>query len=314
MPIFVYDVWPDGRAEPAADRAAIGPAAYRWFHFDLSDPELRPWAQEALPAIPAAALSHADTRPRCDLYEDGVILNLRTVNLNPGLPFDLMLSIRIWVTAHTIVTVRRMPVFALQEIGRSCAEGQGPPSPGSFLVALTERLSRRVHDGVLEIDQVTDAIELAYEDTDTAPDAAELKDPRRQVIRMLRYMTPQKAALDHLLHADTPVLTRPDRAALREPVNLMALSLEVLMALRARLDALHEAAHTEVTAQMARNNYLLSLVAALFLPLGFLTGLFGVNLGGIPGSDSPAAFAILCIAMVALSALGLLILRWLRLL
>lgn len=43
-----------------------------------------------------------------------------------------------------------------------------------------------------------------------------------------------------------------------------------------------------------RNTYLLSVVAALLLPPTFIAGLLGVNLGGIPGTDHPWAFAILC--------------------
>ncbi len=36
--------------------------------------------------------------------------------------------------------------------------------------------------------------------------------------------------------------------------------------------------------------YVLSVIAAIFLPLGFLTGLLGINVGGIPGADNPEAF------------------------
>ena len=36
--------------------------------------------------------------------------------------------------------------------------------------------------------------------------------------------------------------------------------------------------------------YVLSIVAALFLPLSFLTGLLGINVPGIPGEDYPHAF------------------------
>ena len=39
-----------------------------------------------------------------------------------------------------------------------------------------------------------------------------------------------------------------------------------------------------------RTSYLLTIVAAIFLPLGFLTGLLGINVGGMPGVDDPHAF------------------------
>lgn len=314
MPILAYDIWPDGRSAPAADMGVTGPGAYRWFHFDLGDADLESWSRANLPEIPAQALVHAETRPRCDLLGDGLILNLRAVNLNPGQPPDLMVSVRMWVTARTIVTVRRMRVFTLDEIARDCRAGRAPASVGAFLVSLTQRLARRAHDLVLDLDRTAEALELAYEDTDSAPAAADLRDPRRQVIRMLRYLTPQGEALARLSQADTGVLDRAERAALREPVNLMALSGEVLVSLKARLEALHEAAHAEITGQLARNNYVLSLVAAVFLPLGFVAGLFGVNVGGMPGIDNPLAFALLCAGLALLGIACVAVLKLLRLL
>ncbi len=63
------------------------------------------------------------------------------------------------------------------------------------------------------------------------------------------------------------------------------------------------------TNQIARSTYLLSLVATLLLPLGFLTGLFGINVGGIPGADVTWAFWIVCFLLSALGLLGWWLLR-----
>jgi zinc transporter len=49
---------------------------------------------------------------------------------------------------------------------------------------------------------------------------------------------------------------------------------------------------------MNRTMYILSIVASIFLPLGFLTGLFGINIGGMPGTESSAAFGIFSILML----------------
>jgi len=47
--------------------------------------------------------------------------------------------------------------------------------------------------------------------------------------------------------------------------------------------------------------YVLSVVAAVFLPLGFLTGLLGINVGGIPGADNKWAFAIFIVILVGVT-------------
>lgn len=44
--------------------------------------------------------------------------------------------------------------------------------------------------------------------------------------------------------------------------------------------------------QRGPDQYILTIVAAIFLPLSFLTGLLGINVGGIPGVDNGNAFWI----------------------
>jgi zinc transporter len=65
---------------------------------------------------------------------------------------------------------------------------------------------------------------------------------------------------------------------------------------------------------MTRQSFVLTVVAAIFLPLGLITGLLGINVGGMPGAESGAAFWIVTGLLVALGA-GLWLLfrrrRWL---
>ena len=43
---------------------------------------------------------------------------------------------------------------------------------------------------------------------------------------------------------------------------------------------------------------MLSVIAGIFLPLSFLTGIFGMNLGGIPLNESPYGFLAINLIMV----------------
>jgi|TARA_B110000503_G_C7116593_1_gene400641 zinc transporter len=49
--------------------------------------------------------------------------------------------------------------------------------------------------------------------------------------------------------------------------------------------------------------YVLSVISAIFLPLGFLTGLFGINIGGIPGVEDPNAFWVFSGILVVIVSL-----------
>jgi zinc transporter len=43
---------------------------------------------------------------------------------------------------------------------------------------------------------------------------------------------------------------------------------------------------------------LLTIVSAITLPLGLLAGLLGMNVGGVPGTKTPAGFIIVIVLMV----------------
>lgn len=70
-----------------------------------------------------------------------------------------------------------------------------------------------------------------------------------------------------------------------------------------------EKLNNRLSEQMNKAIYVLSIVAAIFLPLGLLTGLLGINVGGIPGTDNSWAFTVVTVALIAI-AIGLVV--WFR--
>ena len=63
---------------------------------------------------------------------------------------------------------------------------------------------------------------------------------------------------------------------------------------------------------MNQRLFVLSILSAVFLPISFVTGLFGVNVGGMPGVDSPLAFALLVAGLIVATTAMLAIFRWRR--
>ena len=69
---------------------------------------------------------------------------------------------------------------------------------------------------------------------------------------------------------------------------------------------------SRAASQSNKTMYLLSIVAAIFLPLGFITGLLGINVGGMPGVDNSHAFWITVGLLVVLMGFQLYIFRRLK--
>ncbi|MBW4961476.1 zinc transporter ZntB [Sulfitobacter sp. CW3] len=311
MPICVFDIFADGTTSVPTDTNLTGPGEYRWWHFDLTDEMLEPWAREQLHEIPAGSLIQKQTRPRCDLFNGGLILNLRGINMNAGQAADEMVSVRMFIQSNLLITVRRKKVFAIDTIRQSAVAQNAPTSPAKFIEALVSRLTRRVQEHVESIDAQAEFFEIDLEDKET-PMPHELPEIRRSVIRLRRYLDPQRAALSKLAALDIPLIPQDSQLELHEQANSALIAVEELDELRERLVSVQEEHDANVAQRQARHGYVLSVAAALFLPLGFITGLFGVNVGGMPGTGHPWAFAFLCLGMVVLAALMFALLRKLR--
>ena len=94
-----------------------------------------------------------------------------------------------------------------------------------------------------------------------------------------------------------------DRLRLRESADRTTRFIEDLDLARERAVVVQEELLSRLSEKMDRTMYVLSIVAAIFLPLGFLTGLLGINVGGIPGADFKGSFLIFCIFLVLIVGL-----------
>lgn len=278
----VDDAWPAPHCE----------SGYRWLHFDLADEGLMVWAEEHLPEIAARALCQAETRPRCERFEDGLILNLRGVNLNPGADPEDMVSLRLWVTQSAIVSARKRKVWAADTIRQAANAGKGPISIGHFLSELAHGLTARIETVSLALEEQADELEdIGSERGHLA--SGTLSKLRQVVIKMRRFINPQREAIAALASLEGWLMEPNELAHVGETSNRTRRLVEELDATRDRLTALQDSIDAERSHVLGRNSYVLSVVAAIFLPLGFLTGLFGVNVGGMPGIQEQNAFWIL---------------------
>ena len=135
---------------------------------------------------------------------------------------------------------------------------------------------------------------------------------RQTIIKLRRFVRPQAEALIALGSGTVWPLDDLAKGHLRETINRNKRTIEELDATNDRLGAIQDHEDAKAATALGRNTYVLSIIAAVFLPLGFLTGLFGINVGGMPLIDSQAGFAMVAGGCVAIGALVLLVFRFLR--
>lgn len=286
----------------------------QWFHFDRNGPDVEPWLRQksGLRPLQVDALLADETRPRVVFMDDGILMTLRGVNLNPGANPEDMVSIRIWIEPTRIITVRIRHLMAVNDVREKLEQNVGPKSTIDVLRMLAAGLVQRVN-AVLE--DMNDEIDELENDMVENPDADirhRLKDLRQQAIALRRYLAPQREALARLYAEDANWIDKEYRMAFRETADQSARIVEDLDAMRERAAVIQDELTNRTAEHMNRNMYTLSVVAALMLPLGVITGMLGMNVGGIPLSESKNGFAIVMGMLGLIVALQILIFRRLK--
>jgi zinc transporter len=128
---------------------------------------------------------------------------------------------------------------------------------------------------------------------------------RRTAVALRRFIGPQREAWSKLALLVLPWVSERDREQLELAANRLARSFEELEAARDRASVTHEELSSRVGELTNKRLYLLSIVTAVFLPLGFLTSLLGVNVGGVPGTSTRWGFWVLCAGFVVAVVLQL---------
>ena len=274
-----------------------------WLHLNYKNERVQKWLREAsgLNPIISEALLEEETRPRAVAYDDGLLLILRGVNCNPGSDPEDMVSLRMWFDKGRIISMRQRRVMAIDDLNKAIVSLKGPTSPSHFLTMVSERITDRMGDVVSEIDDSVDELE----DTVLTAESYELRSKlavlRRKTISLRRYIAPQRDVLTRLQNERIPWLRDVDKIHLREHAERTARFVEDLDSARDRAAITQEELNSRLSEQMSKTMYILSLVAAIFLPLGLITGLLGINVGGIPGSEYGSAFIIVCIFLAGIA-------------
>jgi zinc transporter len=311
---YVLDGRGGARELQWAELDSMPTGGFSWVHLNLEGEKTRGWlsGKSGLPEIVIEALTYDEVRPRCTPLGEGLLVNLRGVNLNPGADPEDMVAVRIYIDAQRAITVRRRRMMAVNDIRDRLAAGTGPLDADDFLVELATRLVERMGPVIADLDDEIDALEDKAIGDAHADLRAQLWDLRRVAIELRRYIAPQRDAMTRLTTERVSWIDAQAGQRLREVADRITRYVEDLDAARERAAIIQDELTTRLAEAMNRNMYMLSIIAAIFLPLSLLTGLLGINVGGIPGVEWEWAFWSVTLGILAIGIAGYVLLRRLR--
>jgi len=286
-----------------------------WVHLNAKSPGTRHWLETAA-ELPDETLVDAllaeDTRPRLNRRPEGLLLILRGVNLNDNAEPEDMVSIRIWIEAQRLISVQLRNLRGVTDMRAKIEAGNGPLDMGDLLTMFIEGSIIRLSPVMGDLADSVDELEDRILQMDLTGIREQIVSTRRTAIIFNRFLAPQKEIVQQLTETAPPWLDDGCVLRLHEAQNDITRFVEDLTALRERSHSIQDEVANILTERLNRNTYVFSLIASIFLPLSFLTGLLGINVPGIPGADDPEAFIVFCGILAAVVALQVAVFKKLR--
>lgn len=286
-------------AEPLAEGESL------WLHWDRSYPQAQRWLRErsGLNEFACDVLLEENTRPRLlPLAGEQMLLFLRGVNLNPDAAPEDMISLRIFADRQRVISLRLRPLRSTEAVIRLLEEGHGPRTASEVLVYLADAMTDHVDGLVEEFAELVDVEEERLElDERYRPEHDSMLSLRRRAAGLRRFLLPQREIYAQLARNRLSWFVEDDADYWNELSNRLVRYLEELDLVRERVNLVLEAEQRRLSERMNRTMYLLGIITGFFLPMSFLTGLLGINVGGLPGAENPYGFAFACgvIALIA---------------
>lgn len=308
---------PTEEVAPALVQAQAGSDAVVWLHFNLSDARARRWLLDAtfLPEALRELWREHDGNRRVELVEDGgLLLVVNDFSYDDASDPSEVAPLWCFASQHLLITARLHPLRSADELRLQMRShltaSSGIEVAAQLLDIRTSRVKRLANEMTDQLDNIEDRI-LAGK---IEQQRELLGRNRRLCARLRRQFAPERSDLNRFLHRPAGPLAEADREALQSSTDALAFALEEISELYERAKLLQEELASRLAENTGRNLYVLSIVTAVMLPMTLVTGIFGMNVGGLPGLHGDHAFWWVMLLILASGAVTLAAFFWRRLL
>lgn len=223
-------------------------------------------------------------------------------------------AVRVIATRSRLILLGDLtrPTPMIDRAREALRAGRGARTPAELLIAVTRLWTDRYLAEVLELDRTTAALEDSTFSGRGRADVDVLNQIRRTAALLRRRAVSLHAAIVCVTGLETTDLYDAYGDRWRGLLRQSEEMIELLDGSIERQHAVDDHMQNQISTDLSDRLYVLTLVSAVLLPLTFVTGLLGVNIGGIPLRDSRWGFWVLCGALIALAVGQYLLVKRLR--
>ena len=290
----------------------------RWVNVvGLSDTRLIQAMQAKYELHPLAVedVMHVPQRPKAEVYEGTgrfdrqLFIVARMLQLKGGGPGANLQrvdaeQVSIFLGRETVLTIQERPGDVFEPI-RERVRTRGSKLRGhgaDFLVyAMLDAMVDHGYPILEHLATQLNELDAIVYDTQDPGFPRRVHTVKLAVMELQRELWPMQTLVQDLLRLEQDVFEPETRTHLRDVSDHVAQLLDLLRSYRDVAASVAESYTAEQGQRMNEVMKILTMVAAIFIPISFLAGVFGMNFDDMPGLHHPAAFVFFCVACVTIA-------------
>lgn len=283
-----------------------------WTDINLSNAEDRVWLESCddIDDITRERLLEDVRFSHREHLEEGMLLAVQALSARDSADEEHFVDLKLLLGKSRVISVHSGEVAAVEELRQYLQSGRDLKTPVDLLSFMVAGMTRRMENIIVDISAETDALEDQLLDENSVPSPESVNELRRRILRTRRQLGSVKQVLAPITTDPALALDAEDRATLVKSSEHVTHHLDNLEDCRVRIQMLQDQIAARHSASITRSSLNLTIVATVFLPLTFVTGLLGMNVAGIPDAHNPWAFWAVCIASIVIAIVAWWILHW----
>jgi zinc transporter len=296
--VFAYDFAQDGACAATGD-----PVAWSWRSYSLTDNRARRSIELESGLSEAARASLLSGPEHCHIDYDegwlhGELPDLRHEHYSAAREIG---HLRFAVNETALISGRRQPLRSVEAVRSAVERGKRYRSPFDLVEAVMSQTLTQLDGEIRKLGDQLDTIEDRIVGDSWHGEREALTAARRDAVLVHRQVATVTTLFRHLDHAHQDDLP-PAAAGMAARLSNRAIGLhQDCEQIQARARLLQDELLAKLTAQSNRLLYFLSVLTAVLMPMTIISGLFGMNVEGIPFAEGPAGFWVVSAIAVAVA-------------
>ncbi|MFX1670765.1 CorA family divalent cation transporter [Paraburkholderia sp. A2WS-5] len=211
----------------------------------------------------------------------------------------------LWVSvgARCLLSVRSLPLRSVDQLAHEVEAGVTFPSTMALLIGLLQRQADLLFGIVRSSTRTANEVEIALR-AGKLPKRSSLGGVRPDLVRLRRLLVPEPAALFRLINRPPLWVREEDVQSLRQSAEEFSVASRDMASLRERVQLLEEEIAANVAEHTNRSVLILTAVTVIALPVNLISGLLGMNIGGLPFRHSDNGFLFVVLLSSILTSLS----------